>query len=398
VASLDAWVAGSLPAFEAEFSRRPEVAALAPGRVNLIGEHTDYSEGLVLPCAIDRHTLALAAPRADERFRVLALDLGERAEFSVGALERRGDFSDYVQAVVFGLAGRGLSAGGLDLLVTSQVPLGAGLSSSAALGLAVIGAIDRVAGLGLDPITRAECVHHGESEFVGVKCGILDQFASALGRRGHALRIDCRTRSVEPVALEGEQLALLVMHSGVERALAAGAYRERVAECAAAVAGARRARVRDTDVRTLRDLAPADLPALADVLEPLLLRRARHVISENARVDTFCEAMIAGDHAGLGVLMAESQASLRDDYEVSIAELDALCEIAASVPGVVGSRLTGAGFGGCTLHLVEPDHLDEAAEQISSGFQDRFGRRPASYALQTSDGAHCIDLRSSSAG
>jgi len=379
-------------AFAARFGRRPEWAARAPGRVNLIGEHTDYNEGLVLPCAIDRDTLALAAPRDDGRVRVWSDEAGEEQGFALAALARRGGWVDYVQAPAWALATLGPALPGLDLAVASDVPAGAGLSSSAALGLAVAHVFTAAAGRALAPRELAEAVHLGENQFVGVGCGILDQFASALGRRDHALRIDCRDRSVEPVPLGAGRVRLLVAHSGVTRALAAGGYAQRVAECRAALAAARAAGIAPPGARALRDLEPAQLPALERALEPTLLRRARHVIRENARVDAFRAAVLEGALGRAGALLREGMASLRDDYEVSVPELDALCALGDAAPGCHGSRLTGAGFGGCTLHLVEPAAADEVARAIRSGFARRFGREPPLWSVRPSDGASALRL------
>ena len=374
-------------AFVARFDRRPELAVRAPGRVNLIGEHTDYSEGLVLPCAIDRDTLVLAAPRGDRRVRALSLEQPRVVEFALDAPRRAGDWGDYVRGVAFALAAAGRKAVGANLLVTSRVPIGSGLSSSAALGVAAAHALARLAGLELSPREVAELAHAGESGFVGVGCGILDPFASALGRRDHALRIDCRDRSVRPVPLGAGRVALLVAHSGVTRTLAAAGYAERVAECAAAFAQARAAGVADAAARTLRDLAPEQLPALERALEPVPFRRARHVIRENARVDAFASALAAGALDAAGGLLREGMRSLRDDYEVSTPELDRLCALGDAARGCHGSRLTGAGFGGCTLHLVEPGAAGEVARAIRSGFAASHGREPPVWCVVPGDGA-----------
>jgi galactokinase len=374
-------------AFRARFGREPEVGARAPGRVNLIGEHTDYNEGLVLPCAIDRDTRVLAARRDDGLVRVFSRETGETREFRVDAAERSGAWSDYVLAVVWALAERGHAIPGADLMLASDVPAGSGLSSSAALGVGVATALDALFDLGLDARARAELAHRGESAFVGVGCGIMDSFASALGRRGFALRIDCRSREATPVPIAGGDAALLVAHSGVRRELARGGYGDRRAECRAALAHAREAGVAPPSATALRDLGEADLPALDRALPDPLRRRARHVIRENARVDAVCAALRAGNLARAGALLREGQASLRDDFEVSIPELDALCEIADALPGVYGSRLTGAGFGGCTVHLVAPAAAAALSDAISARFARRFGRRPPILAVAPSDGA-----------
>jgi galactokinase len=319
--------------FQRRFGRDPELGVRAPGRVNLIGEHTDYNGGLVLPCAIDRDTVVLAARREDRQLRAFSVDLDRSAAFDASAPERRGDWLDYVMAPVFALVERGLSVAGLDLGIASRVPLESGLSSSAALGVAVSSAIDRAQGLGLDSREIATVAHRGESEFLGVGCGIMDQFASALGRRDHALRLDCRSLEVAPIPLAEGRLRILIAQSGVKRALADGGYRQRVAECASALAGARDAGIASQGASALRDLLPDDLPALEKALAPQPFRRARHVITENARVDAVCERLAAGDLEGVGALLVEGMRSLRDDYHVSTPELDVLCELGDAHPG-----------------------------------------------------------------
>jgi galactokinase len=378
--------------FEAQFGRPPELGARAPGRVNLIGEHTDYNEGLVLPCAIDRQTVALLARREDGRARVFSRERGELRAFEIEAPERRGDWLDYVQGVVFALRERSTRLQGFDLALASDVPEGSGLSSSAALELAVATALDASQGLGLDASERARLAHRAENAFAGVPCGIMDQFASALGRRDHALRLDCRSQSVEAVPLPAAEVALLVADSGAKRALASAGYGARVAECRRALASGREAGVASPQATALRDLSPRDLPALERVLEPLLLRRARHVVTENERVDATCTALRAGDWETVGGLLRAGQRSLRDDYEVSTPELDALCELADALPGIYGSRLTGAGFGGCTLHLVAPGAASELADALAAGFEQRFGRRPPVWVVAASGGAERLTL------
>ncbi|UCE87665.1 MAG: galactokinase, partial [Deltaproteobacteria bacterium] len=223
--------------------------------------------------------------------------------------------------------------------------------------------------------------------FVGVGCGIMDQFASALGRRDHALRIDCRSQAVTHVPLPRDRVRILIVHSGVRRALAQGGYVERRDACRAAAAEARAAGM---PVDALRDLGEGDLPALERILAPVLLRRARHVIRENARVERFCADLAAGDLAACGARLREGMRSLREDFEVSTPELDALCELGDAQPGVYGSRLTGAGFGGCTLHLVEAQAVETAAAGIAGGFEARFGRRPPVWVTAASDGAEAL--------
>ncbi|HEY8155322.1 MAG TPA: galactokinase [Myxococcota bacterium] len=379
-------------AFARRFGRPPELGARAPGRVNLIGEHTDYNDGWVLPCAIDRDTVVLAARRDDGRVRIFSRESDQGCEFDPGQLAREGDWGDYARGVVFALRERGAAVGGLDLAVASQLPPGSGLSSSAALCVVLATAFDRAQGLDLDAVARARVAHRAENGFVGVACGIMDPFACALGRRDHALRLDCRSAEAAQVPLPSGRLAWLVAHSGVERRLARGSYGDRVAECRSAFQAAAAAGLAPPGARALRDLRVDDLPALERRLESVLFRRARHVIRENARVLAFCERLAAAEIEAAGALLRESMASLRDDFEVSLPELDALCEIADALPGVYGSRLTGAGFGGCTLHAVAPEAAEEVASRLMTGFERRAGRRPPVLRVRPSDGAEAFGI------
>ncbi len=381
--------------FRRAFGGDPVRAVRAPGRVNWIGEHTDYQEGLVLPCAIDRDTVVLAAPRDGDRVVVVSENEGE-ARFDPRALRPQKGWIDYVQGVVWALAERGVRLRGASLWIGSRVPTDSGLSSSAALGVGVAFAFDRLLGLGLSARALAELAHRGESGFVGVGCGILDPFASALGRVGCVLRIDCRDRSVRaiPIAAEPGGVAILVAHSGARRRLASGGYGERVEECRAAFAALQRAGVLPPGARALRDLAIDRLPAAREALGPRLARRVRHVATENVRVEAVVASIRRGDLVSVGALLREGQASLRDDFEVSLPEIDLLCELADAQPGCFGSRLTGAGFGGCTIHLVRPEAASEVAEAIGEGFARRFGRRPPIRAVRPAAGAGDLALAS----
>ena len=375
--------------FQRRFRRSPEAAARAPGRVNLIGEHTDYTGGLVLPCAIDRATLALAARREDGLVRVWSREGGDATAFDAGAPRRQGLWVDYVAGVAQALGEAGHAPGGFDLALASEVPLGAGLSSSAALSVAVVTVLDALFGWQLSAASRARIAHRAETGFVGVACGIMDPFASALCREGHLLRLDCRSEEARHVRFPVERAALLVAHSGVERKLSAAAYDTRVAECGAALAAARRLGIA---AHSLRDLTPEHLPALASALEPTPLRRARHVITENARVEAMCAALPAGDLAAAGSLLKAGMTSLRDDYEVSTPELDFLCETADSLPGVFGSRLTGAGFGGCTVHLVASESAETISQELAGRFAARFDRTPSVWTVAPSAGCEALPL------
>jgi galactokinase len=378
--------------FRDQFGRAASAAARAPGRVNWIGEHTDYNDGLVLPCAIDRATWVAVAPRDDDRFRVVSREQPGAFEFAGGDLARRGDWVDYARAAVAALREAAAEIPGADLAIASEVPLGSGLSSSAALSVALVTALDAAFGLGLSAGDRAQRAHRAETAFVGVPCGIMDSRVSALAREGHLLRIDCRSGECLPVPLPEGRVCLLVFHSGTRRRLAAGAYAARRDECFRALRAARDAGIAPVSATALRDLDPAALPARERALAPELFRRARHVIRENARVDASCQALRRGDLEGAGALLREGMRSLRDDFEVSTPELDLLCELGDAAPGVFGSRLTGAGFGGCTLHAVAPEAAGAAALAIATGFERRTGRRPEWLRVAPGGGAAAVPI------
>jgi galactokinase len=372
--------------FRAAHGRPAQVAARAPGRVNLIGEHTDYNEGWVLPCAVDRDTLVLAARRDDGVFACVSREEPALLCFTRERPPGRGGWGDYVHGVVAALAEAGHALPGADLAVASEVPVGAGLSSSAALCVALVGALDAAFELRLDARARALLAHRAESGFAGIPCGVMDPLASAHGRRDAALAIDCRSLELELVPLPAS-LRLLVADSGVRRRLAAGSYGDRRAECAEALRVARETGVVRRDARALRDVQLSDLPALERALPEPLARRARHVVRENARVHATAAALRAGDLAGAGALLREGMASLQRDFEVSIPELDALCAFGDALPGVYGSRLSGAGFGGCTLHLVADAAAEEVAHALADAFSRRFGRSPPIQRVRAADGA-----------
>ncbi len=376
-------------ALRAVFGREPEagLAVQAPGRVNLIGEHTDYNGGLVLPCAIDRGTVAVAARRSDARLRVHSTTLAATGEIDASAFARGRGWLDYVAGVVAAFRSEGLPVPGLDIALASDLPRESGLSSSASLEVAIATLLDVAGDASLDGATRARLAHRAENEFVGVPCGRMDQLASALGKPSAALRIDCRDFTVRAVPLPGERMRVLIVDSGVRRQLADGDYGRRRAECEAGLERARTAGIAPADAETWRDVDASRLAELEVALDAPLFRRARHVFTENARVDAVCAALACGDLAQVGALLQQGQRSLRDDFEVSRVELDALCELGDAAPGCFGSRLTGAGFGGCTIHLVEPSRAGDVGAAIRSGFARRFGREPVMQLVAAAAGA-----------
>ena len=348
------------------------VLARAPGRVNLIGEHTDYNEGYVLPMALDLELWVAAAPRKDRQVGVRSLDLDEAFEFPLDGLrlEPYHGWANYVKAVLWALQQQGRRFDGVDLVLQGDLPRGGGLSSSAALELALARAMSGLNGWDWDPVAMARLGQRAENQFMGVHCGIMDQMAVAVGQPGCALFLDCRDLSHRSVPVAFTDARFVVVHSGVTRGLEGSEYNLRRADCEAAVAALAPVL---PGLRSLRDLKPEDLQRHSGRLSAQVLQRARHVVSEIARVPLACAALEQGSAASFGALMQASHRSLAQDYEVSSPPLDALVEIGLSLPGGLGSRLTGAGFGGCTVHLVEEAHLEAFQEALPRLYLERSG-------------------------
>jgi galactokinase len=338
----------------------------APGRVNLIGEHTDYNDGFVFPMAIERSTVIAAVPRHDRLLRIRSLNFDQSVEVDLErpGTPQRGGFIDYVEGMARVLEGRGFRLAGAEMLLDSDVPGGAGLSSSAALEMALGLALLSLSGVELDRVSLAKAGQQAEHEWVGTRCGIMDQFISALGRPGHALLVDCRSLEATPVPLDLTVHAIVIIDSRVKHELASGEYNTRRAECEAAA--------RTLGKKALRDVTLDELAPLTG--DPA--KRARHVVGENERTVEAARLLKAGDLRGFGNLMFASHASLRDDYQVSCPELDLLVESARSVPGVLGARMTGGGFGGCTVNLVARGAVDALERTVVHEYEQRFGRRP----------------------
>lgn len=358
----------------------------APGRINLIGEHTDYNEGFVLPVAIGLETWIAFVPTDDRRVTITLEVTGETKSFDLDApLTALGSWIDYVAGMAWSLTELGVPLRGFRGLLAGTLPVSAGLSSSAALELASALALTQ------DPPTDrpalARAAQRAENEFVGMRCGIMDQFAVACGCAGHALLIDCRSLTHRDVPLALGDHLLVACDTRSPRRLTGSEYNTRRAECEAAVRVIAR---RDPTVRALRDVTPAALEALAGELDPVALRRCRHVVAENGRVLAAVKALDAGDLQPLGPLLAESHRSLRDLFEVSSPELDALVEIASGVDGVIGSRMTGGGFGGCTVTLVARDALDDLRRAVEREYPRRTGLEAALYVTQAVDGAGMV--------
>ncbi len=408
---------GEAPARSLRFAR-------APGRVNLLGEHTDYTGGFVLPVALDFDVVIAFSRREDGVVRLYSANYDDRTQFELDRLGRdpRHPWSDYFRGVAWALRDRGVGGGcgrglvGMDAAITGDIPEGAGLSSSAALEVASAMALLAAAGVGVDgeavsgadgagcgcrqTLSRAEVARlcqRAENEFVGVRCGIMDQMVSALGEAGSALFLDCRSLDFELVPLPFSDVSLVICDTGVRRGLAGSEYNRRRSECEEAEA-LMRGLLPGLALRSLRDVAPADFEKVRGRLPEVVARRAAHVIYENERVLRAVRALRRGDVREFGALMNESHESLRDLYEVSCEELDAMVDAARSLPGVIGARMTGAGFGGCTINLVSREAVPSFVSEVVPAYLERLRRvrgeaspttaaKPSAFAVSAAGGA-----------
>jgi len=357
----------------------------APGRVNLIGEHVDYNEGCVLPIAIDRYCHVLARARENATLRVHSEQFSETVEHALGAPRRGGHhWSDYVRGVAWALGEAGAKLSGADMLIASDVPIGAGLSSSAALEVATAFALLGLSGQPMDRAAIARVCQRAENEFVGMRCGPMDQLAACFGMEHHALRIDCRTLEVVPVPLDESQVRVVVANTMVKHALAGSEYNARRQECEAAV---RLIHAQHPAVRALRDIAWHDIEPLAKTWPDNLCRRARHVTTEIARVPPAVEALRCSNWEAMRLLLEASHASLDADYQVTSPELNTMVALARELPGYCGARMTGGGFGGCTVNLVRTEHAEAFVANLAARYERATGRRPDVYLCRASDGA-----------
>ena len=374
--------------FQSHYGRPPRWIAAAPGRVNVIGEHIDYNDGFVLPMAIERYAI-MAADVAGTPGSVSIYDtqFKETAAIDVSGPVTNGEpkWANYIRGVLAGFQGRGVEIPALDVAFLSTVPLGGGLSSSAALEVCTATLVEAVTGKTIDPVEKALLCQKAEHDFAGVPCGIMDQFISALGREGHLLLLDCRTRKTELVPMDDPSVALLVINTNVKHELSGGEYAERRAQCEEAA--------RNLGVKSLRDVTPEQLEAGKSKMSETVFRRARHVIGEILRTVRAAEGIRQSYWAAAGQLMSASHAALRDDYEVSCAELDAVVGIAEAIGlegGVYGCRMTGGGFGGCCVALVKADCAAAIAAKIASDYKARTGIEATLFASRPASGATII--------
>ena len=391
--------------FAEVFGGEPATVVRAPGRVNLIGEHTDYNDGYVLPVAIDRSILVAAAPRDDRQVAIHALDFGESVTFSLDDIEhdQARTWSNYQRGVAYFLEERGIKLPGLNVVVIGDVPIGSGLSSSAAVEVSMAYTWQVLAGFKLSRVELALLCQRAENEFVGMNCGIMDQFVSALGQRHHALLIDCRSLHYQPVPLLPPLApprlggtprcpprlggmggaAIIVADTMKRRGLVDSEYNTRRRECEE---GVRILQQYLPQVQALRDVSVTQFVEYEGQLPENVRKRCRHIIYENERVLRGATALPVGDLDSFGQLMNESHASLRDDYEVSCAELDIMAEAAWQVKGVYGSRMTGAGFGGCTVSLMAEEAIEDFRGQVAAAYEKATGIVPQIYVCRAEDG------------
>ncbi len=378
-----------LEAFQARFGTAANIYR-APGRVNLIGEHTDYNDGFVLPAAIEFYCWVAAAARKDGKVAIYSENFNETVEASLNSLTPLGKnhWSNYPLAVAWVMPQAGKPLTGANLYIAGEVPLGAGLSSSAAIEVAVGLALVSVSGLAVDRAELAQLCQKAENEFVGARVGIMDQFVSCHGRASHALMLDCRSLEYELVKLPAN-VQLVMCNTMVKHELASGEYNARRAECEE---GVRNLRTAFPEVRALRDVTLAQLEAHRQKLTPKVFARCRHVITENERVKSAVKTLHRGDSKALGALLQDSHRSLRDDYEVSCKELDLMVEIAMAQPGLIGARMTGGGFGGCTVNLVESAAVSNFKQDVAEEYSSKTGLTPEIYVSPASEGAQQLAL------
>ena len=381
--SLESLKAETTEQFKARFGSSPKFIAAAPGRVNLIGEHIDYNDGYVLPMAIERFTLVAVAPNDSDTIHIAAPDMNETADINMGtSLEPRpGHWTGYILGVAAGFQTRIAPVNGFNALIRSNVALGGGLSSSAALSVSFATAMEGLTGLTLKPLEKALLCKAAENNFAGVPCGIMDPLTSVAGKRGHALLIDCVTLDVNEIPFGNNEIAILITNSGIKHDLAEDAYAQRQQECKSAL--------KKLGVPSWRDVSLESIDIATDLTD-VELRRARHIVREMQRTRQASGALTDSDWKTLGTLMQESHESLRDDFEVSCTELDLLVDLQYGVPSVHGARMTGGGFGGCTVALVDSEAATAVLGQVQADYESKTGIQATSFITRPADGARLL--------
>jgi galactokinase len=380
--------------FKQRYGRDPQWIVAAPGRVNIIGEHIDYNDGFVLPMAIDRYCVIAAADNSGEFATVYSAASDEEVKIqlastgaagSARAIQISGLWSNYVAGVIAGCTSHNMRPSGFRAVIEADVPVGGGLSSSAAIEVATATLFEAMTGAALDPIQKALLCQKAEHDYAGVPCGIMDQFASVMCRPDHLMLLDCRSRQIEHIPFSDPNVTVLIINTNVKHELAGGEYAERRRQCESAAS--------KLNIASLRDATLRQLERSRQKLSEVEYRRARHAIGEIARTVEAATAIRANDWPRVGKLMYASHDSLRDDYQVSCRELDLLVDLARNVGskgGVIGSRMTGGGFGGCTVSLVETANVEHAAQQLSQSYRAETGIEPSILTSRPARGAHIV--------
>jgi galactokinase len=384
---LELLTADVVAKFEEKFSASPDVVVAAPGRVNLIGEHIDYNDGFVLPMAIERYTVIAAKvdPANNSTATLYSIDMDQQVEISLVDPAKKEDshWSNYVAGVVAGMVqDKGMVIPGFQAVAKSNVPIGGGLSSSASLEVATATVIEAIVGQAIAKVDKGLVCQKAEHEFAGVPCGIMDQFSSVLCEPDRLLLLDCRDRSFQQIPFSNPDIVVLIINSEVKHQLSGGEYAQRRSQCEDAL--------KELGASSYRDVTLQQLEAKKDALDNLVYNRAHHVVTEIDRTLKTAEAMKQNDWATVGELMYVSHASLRDDFEVSCVELDVLVDIASKTEGVIGARMTGGGFGGCIVALVQKEKSDSISDSICKAYQSQTGVKPSAFMTRPAQGAHVI--------
>ena len=384
---LQLLVANVAAKFKKKFKSEPDFIVAAPGRVNLIGEHVDYNDGFVLPLAIERYTVIAAriARENGSTADIYSVDMDQQVELSVTHAVKRDDshWSNYIAGVLVGMVeGKGMTIPGFQAVAQSNVPIGGGLSSSAALEVATATLIEAMVGESLPLNEKAKVCQKAEHEFAGVPCGIMDQFSSALCTAGHVLLLDCRDESFQQIPFADPDVVILIVNSEVKHTLSGGEYADRRSQCEQAL--------KVLGAKSYREVSLQQLLEKKDLLGEVNFKRAHHVVAEIARTVKTAEALKKNSWQSVGALMYASHESLRDDFEVSCKELDVLVEIASKTDGVIGARMTGGGFGGCIVALVHRDNADSISDSICRQYQSQTGIEPTAFTTRPARGAHVI--------
>ncbi len=360
----------------------------SPGRINIIGEHTDYNDGFVLPAAIDQAAYVAVTRRNDNEVKLYSVSFDEHFSCTTGTLERRGTWTDYVLGVADQLVKNNYPVGGFNLVLDGDIMIGAGLSSSAAVECSVIYALNELFDLGLERMDLVKLAQLSEHEFAGVKCGIMDQFASVFGKKGNAVRLDCRSLAFEYVPLDLKGYKIVLLNSNVKHSLAGSEYNTRRGQCEQGVVWVAAG---EPGISSMRDVTLQQLDQYVKPKDELIYRRCKYVIEENERLLRACNDMQQGNMVGLGRHMFGSHRGLSEDYEVSCRELDWLVGFVKDNPSVIGSRMMGGGFGGCTINLVQEDAIDALVEEVAGLYKAENGLDLEAYVVQTADGTGAMD-------